>query len=67
MKRQKFPPGWTEKRVREVIAHYETQTEEEQAAEIKKALKGESVTMIAVPTELVPKVLTLIKRHKRTA
>jgi hypothetical protein len=33
MKKQKFPPGWNEQRVREVIAHYENQTEEEQAAE----------------------------------
>jgi hypothetical protein len=67
MKKQKFPPGWNEKRVREVIAHYENQTAEEQAAEIEKALEGQNITMMAVPTDLVPKVLTLIKRHKRTA
>jgi hypothetical protein len=33
MKRSKFPPGWNEKRVREVLAHYESQTEEETVAE----------------------------------
>ena len=50
-----------------MIAHYENQTEEEQAAEIEAALKDENTTLMAVPTDLVPKVLTLIKRHKRTA
>ena len=67
MKKPKFPSGWNEKRVREVIAHYENQTEEEQAAEIEAALEGENITMMAIPTALVPKVLTLIKRHKRPA
>lgn len=67
MKKQKYPPGWNEKRVRKVIAHYENQTEEEQAAEIEAALKAKNVTMVAVPTALVPKVLTLIGKRKRTA
>ena len=67
MKKQQFPPGWNEKRVREVIAHYENQSEEEQAAEIETALKAENITMVAVPTPLVPKVLTLIQRRNRTA
>ena len=37
MSRQKFPPGWDEDRVREVLAHYESQTEDEQFAEIEAA------------------------------
>jgi hypothetical protein len=49
-----------------VIAPYENQTEEEQAVEIEAALQGEDITLMAVPTELVPKVLTLLQRHKRT-
>jgi hypothetical protein len=67
MKKQEYPPGWNEKRVRKVIAHCEHQTEAEQAAEIEAALKAENITMVAVPTALVPKVLTLIGRRKRTA
>ena len=43
MKKQKFPPGWDERRVREVIAHYDSQTEEEQAAEIEAALNEHQV------------------------
>ena len=67
MKKQEFPPGWNEKRVREVITHYENQSEEEQSAEIEAALKAEDMTMVSVPTSLVPKVLSLIQRRKRTA
>lgn len=67
MKKQKYPLGWNEKRVRKVIAHYENQTEDEQAAEIERALAAENITMVAVPTPLVPKVLTLIHRSRRPA
>lgn len=63
---QKFPPGWDESRVRDVLAHYEGQTEDEQAAEIEAALDAEGVTMIAVPTELADEVRALIAR-KRSA
>jgi hypothetical protein len=64
--KQKYPPGWDEKRVQEVIDHYENQTEEEQYAEIEAALRSENITMMAVPTELVPKVRALIAK-KRSA
>ena len=67
MKKQKYPPGWNKKRVRKVIAHYENQTDEEQAAEIEQALKAENIILVAVPTPLVPKVLTVIERGRRTA
>ena len=67
MKKQKYPPGWNEKRVRKVIAHYENQTEQEEAEEIEQAVKDQNITMVAVPTSLVPKVLTLIQRRRRTA
>jgi hypothetical protein len=62
MSEQKFPPGWDEARVREVLAHYENQTEDEQFAEIEAAREAEGVTLMAVPTELVPEVRALIAR-----
>jgi hypothetical protein len=64
--KQKYPPGWDEKRVQEVIDHYENQTDEEQCAEIEAAQKAENITMMAVPTELVPKIRALIAK-KRSA
>jgi hypothetical protein len=62
MSKQKFPPGWDEQRVQEVLAHYENQTEDEQFAEIEAARDAEGITMMAVPTELVPEVRALIAR-----
>ena len=66
MTTQKFPTGWDEQRVREVLAHYEAQSEEEQFAEIEAAQDAEGITMMAVPTELAPEVRALIAR-KRSA
>lgn len=66
MTKQNFPPGWDEERVRQVVAHYENQTEDEQFAEIEAAGDAEGVTLIAVPTELVPEVRALLAR-KRSA
>jgi hypothetical protein len=66
MTTQKFPPGWDEERVREVLAHYESQTEEEQFAEIEADREAEGTTLMAVPTELASEVRALIAR-KRSA
>ena len=66
MKKLKYPPGWDEKRAKEVIAHYENQTEAEEHAEIEAALKAENTTLMDIPTELVPKVRALLAR-KRSA
>ena len=66
MSQQDFPPGWDETRVREVVEHYENQTEEEQADEIEAAHDAEGTTLISVPTELVPEVRALLARTKRS-
>lgn len=64
MSKQKFPPGWDEQRVREVLAHYEDQTEDEQFAEIEAAREREGTTLMAVPTELAPAVRALLSRKE---
>jgi len=66
MSEQKFPPGWDEARVRQVMSHYENQTEDEQFAEIEAAHEADETTMIAVPTELADEVRALIA-SRRTA
>ncbi len=66
MSQQNLPPGWDEQRVRAVLEHYENQTEDEQFAEIEAARDSEQVTLMAVPTELVPEVRALLAR-KRSA
>ena len=64
MRQSKFPPGWDEKRVNEVLAHYESQTEEEAVAEVEAAFEAAGQTVMEIPTELVPKVRELIAKHK---
>ena len=62
MKQSKYPPGWSENRVREVLAHYETQTEEEAAAEDEAAFENSEQTVMEIPNALVPKVRELIAK-----
>jgi hypothetical protein len=64
MSQQRFPPGWDEERVREVLAHYEDQSEDEQFAEIEAGRDAEGITMIAVPTDLASEVRALIARRQ---
>ncbi len=64
MSEQRFPPGWDEERVREVLSHYENQSEDEQFAEIEAARESQGITMMAVPTELAPEVRALIARNE---
>jgi hypothetical protein len=64
MSKNRFPPGWDEQRVKRVISHYESQTENEAVAEDEAALEG---TVMAVPAELVPEVRDLIAKHKKRA
>ncbi len=40
MKKSEFPPGWDEARVRNVVAHYEQQSEEEAVAEDESAYES---------------------------
>ena len=64
MKQSKFPPGWDEERVKKVLAHYESQTEEEAVAEDEAAFTEVDQTVMEIPTELVPKVRELLAKHK---
>ncbi len=65
MKHSKFPSGWDEERVRRVLEHYESQSDEEAIAEDEAALSAS--TVMAVPADLVPTVHELIAKHKKSA
>ena len=58
--KNKFPPEWDERRVQRVLAHYESQSEEEAVAEDEAAYEDEGQTIMGIPKELVPKVRDLI-------
>jgi hypothetical protein len=62
MKRNNFPEGWDDDRVKQVIAHYENQTESEAIAEDESAWEDATQTFIEVPNDLIPIVRELIVR-----
>ena len=64
---KQFPPGWDEARVKRVLDHYESQSDEEALAEDEASFEQTTDTTMTVPTELVPVVRELIQKHRRTA
>ena len=63
-KKQKYPAGWDEKRIRKLAEHYDNQTEDEQVAEHEEAFRAKNQTIMVVPTELVPEIIKLINRKR---
>jgi len=71
-KQNKFPKGWNEARVRAVLEHYESQTEDQAVAEDEAAFRSRTQTVMVVPKTLVPAITKLIttkgnSRKKRAA
>jgi hypothetical protein len=64
-KPQKFPEGWDDGRVRRVLEYYESQSDEEAAAEYDEPHQSHKSTWVEVPVELVAEVRELLAR-KRT-
>jgi hypothetical protein len=68
VKKQKYPEGWDEGRVRKLVEHYEHQSEDEQVAEHEAAMQAAgNQTVMVVPTELVPEVVKLINKKRLPA
>jgi hypothetical protein len=63
-KRQVYPAGWDEERIRKLAEHYDNQTEDEQVAEHEAAFLAEGQTVMVVPTELVPEIVKLISQKR---
>jgi len=61
--KNKFPKGWNDKKVKELIRHYEKQSEDEAAAEDEAAYNSTRTTMMAVPVERVQQVQKLIAKR----
>ncbi len=67
MKQSRFPKGWDEERVSKLVAHYETQTEDEIVAEDEATLLDPEQTVMEVPAKLVPTIRELIAKHEDVA
>ena len=61
--KSKFPKGWDERRVRQVLDSYESQTEEQAVAEDEAGMQP-SETVMSVPHELVAQVRELIAKTR---
>ncbi|WP_082674156.1 hypothetical protein [Thiohalocapsa sp. ML1] len=59
-----FPKGWNEERVRQVLQHYEGQSEDEQFAEIEAAFEQEGMITMSVPASLAGEIRALIARKQ---
>ena len=64
MRQATYPAGWDEERVRRVLEHYETQSDEEGVAEDEAAYEATTHTAMEVPVELVPAVRELIAKGR---
>jgi hypothetical protein len=64
MKSNKYPTGWNEPKVRKVLKHYESQTEDEAIAEDEAAFELEDQAVMVVPRKLVPKITRLIEQQR---
>jgi hypothetical protein len=64
-KKTDYPPGWDESRVKRVLEHYESQSEDEAVAEDEAAYEDSNQTFIEVPNELIPEVRELIAKKSR--
>jgi hypothetical protein len=59
-----LPKGWDMKRVREVAAYYDNQSDDDAIAEAEAAYNNAAISMMAIPIKLVPAVQQLIRRRR---
>jgi hypothetical protein len=65
MKKQRFPKGWDEQRVKRLIAELDARTDEEWiAADEAAASEGDDQAVITVPASLLPEIRRLLATHK---
>lgn len=55
-----YPPKWDKERVRRILQHYDSLTEEEEVAEDEAAFADSTQTVMAIPNELAPAVRALL-------
>jgi hypothetical protein len=65
MKPNRFPAGWDEGRVNDLLGRYEDQSEEEAVAEYEAAFADQNEVVMGVPRDLVPLVRELIAKHQQ--
>ena len=65
MNQQSLPTGWDDARIRNLIAHYDSTTEDDLAAEDNLASDIEqNDCLIEVPKALLPAIRVLVASHR---
>jgi hypothetical protein len=65
MKKQRFPKGWDEQRVKDLLAELDSRTDEEWVAADEAAAANEGdQTVVTVPATLLPEIRRLLAGHK---
>lgn len=64
MTKTPFPADWDEARVRRVLEHYESQSDEDAVAEDETAFESTTHTAMEVPVELVQEVRALLAKRR---
>ena len=59
-----LPEGWDEARLRRVLDHYESQSDEDAAREDDLAYESPTHTTMQIPVDLVDEVRALIARRR---
>ena len=58
----KYPKGWNRKKVLDVIAHYENQTEAQAIEEAEAAYRKRKSSLVEIPNKLLPQVRNLLAK-----
>ncbi len=66
MNELRFPKGWDEQRVKQLLAELDARTDEEWVAadEAAAAGEGDDQAVITVPAALLPEIRRLLASHK---
>lgn len=68
MNEQRFPAGWDEQRVQQLLAELDARTEEEWVAADEAAATEEGEqTVVTIPAALLPEVRRLLASHRTSA
>ena len=63
-KKETYPSGWDEARIRKLAEHYDKQADDEQVSEHEAAFRAEGQTVMVVPSELVSEIVRLISAKR---
>jgi hypothetical protein len=63
----KYPPGLNYRKVASIIKFYDEQNDDDVVAEIEAASKKKDTVMVQVPRQLLPAILKLVDKRKKSA